>query len=186
MFTLKVDDTIDLVFLHESLAAEFVSLAEKNREYLSTWLAWPKMMRTEDDFRVFIKKSLHDYADGNALLCGIRHQKKLIGRSGFTTIHRTLKKAELSYWIAEEFQGKGIVARVCKTLIAYAFETLEMKKIEISVATENLRSRTVCERLGFELEGIITRAETLHGHSIDHAKYALHKRTIEHGTVTDL
>lgn len=48
-----------------------------------------------------------------------------------------------------------------------------MEKIQISAATGNQPSRNVCERLGFVLEGIITRAENLNGRVVDHAVYGL-------------
>jgi ribosomal-protein-serine acetyltransferase len=50
-----------------------------------------------------------------------------------------------------------------------------MEKIEIDVATGNLKSRKVPERLGFDLEGISTRAEEMNGKILDHAKYGLLK-----------
>jgi len=54
-----------------------------------------------------------------------------------------------------------------------AFIELSMSKVEISAAVENQASRSVCERLGFTLEGIITRAENLNGRIVDHAVYGL-------------
>ncbi len=51
-----------------------------------------------------------------------------------------------------------------------------MEKVEISAAVENQSSRKVCERLQFNLEGIITRSENLNGRIIvDHAIYGLHR-----------
>jgi ribosomal-protein-serine acetyltransferase len=50
-----------------------------------------------------------------------------------------------------------------------------MQKVEISVAVDNQSSRGVCERLGFKLEGIITRAENLNGRVVDHAVYGLNR-----------
>ncbi|WP_432454898.1 GNAT family N-acetyltransferase [Agarivorans sp. QJM3NY_29] len=66
------------------------------------------------------------------------------------------------------------MTRVCKKLIDIAFDELQMHKVEISAATENLASRAVCERLGLKLEGVISNAENLNGRIVDHAIYALH------------
>jgi ribosomal-protein-serine acetyltransferase len=52
-----------------------------------------------------------------------------------------------------------------------------MEKVQISAATQNKPSRAVCERLGFSLEGVITRAENLNGPVVDHAIYGLSRDT---------
>jgi ribosomal-protein-serine acetyltransferase len=77
--------------------------------------------------------------------------------------------------LKESAQGHGIITRVCKKLIEIAFNELNIHKIEISAATENFASRAVCERLGMELEGIISNAENLNGRIVDHAIYGLHR-----------
>ena len=48
-----------------------------------------------------------------------------------------------------------------------------MEKIQIHVATENIPSQKICERLGFHLEGTIKNSENLHGKIVDHNIYGL-------------
>ena len=48
-----------------------------------------------------------------------------------------------------------------------------IKKIQIATAVANIPSRNICERLGFIIEGVITRAENLNGKVVDHAIYGL-------------
>jgi ribosomal-protein-serine acetyltransferase len=175
MFTFQIDEKIDLIFLHESFAADYLELVEKNREYLGEWLPFPHVNKQVDDYKTFIRKSLHDYADGKSMFCGVRYEGRLIGTCGFNNIDKSLKKVEVGYWIAAEHQGKGIVTKVCRKLVDVAFTTFSMEKVEIAVATGNVKSRKVPERLGFDLEGIITRAEEMNGKILDHAKYGLLK-----------
>jgi len=52
-----------------------------------------------------------------------------------------------------------------------------MQKVQISVAVDNQPSRKVCERLGFSLEGVITRSENLNGRVVDHAIYGLSRKS---------
>ena len=40
-------------------------------------------------------------------------------------------------------------------LTQYAFETLKAKRVEIRIDTENLKSRKVAERCGYELEATL-------------------------------
>lgn len=89
------------------------------------------------------------------------------------SIDHDLKKVDIGYWISADYQSKGIVSKCVTKLITMAFTDLAMEKVEISAAVDNQPSRRVCERLGFKLEGIITRAEKINGHVLDHAIYGL-------------
>jgi ribosomal-protein-serine acetyltransferase len=175
LFSLKVDNDIKLSLVQESFAPIYTQLVRQDFTYLNQWLAWPAHCKNEQDFVSFIRKSLHDYADGKSLVCGIFYNEKLVGNASFNAIHHQLKKVELGYWLIESAQGQSIMTRVCKKLIEIAFDQLLMHKVEISAATENRASRAVCERLGMQLEGIISNSENLNGRIVDHAIYALHR-----------
>ena len=58
--------------------------------------------------------------------------------------------AELGYWVAEEYQGNGYATQACKMLIKHAFEDLNIQRIFASYKKENLASKRVLEKLGFE------------------------------------
>jgi ribosomal-protein-serine acetyltransferase len=150
-------------------------LVKDNFTYLEKWLAWPPHCKNKQDFISFIRKSLHDYADGKSMVCGIWFNEQLVGNFGFNTINHELKKVDIGYWLTESVQGNGIMTRVCKKLIDIAFNELEMHKVEISAATENFPSIAVCERLGMKREGVISNAENLNGRIVDHAVYGLHR-----------
>jgi len=61
----------------------------------------------------------------------------------------TLDRAELSYWITTEYQGKGFATEASKAVIYYGFEHLNLHKIIIAHAVENAESKRICEKLGF-------------------------------------
>jgi len=173
MFTMKVDKNLRIVFLHQNFKNKFYELFKSNKLQLSRWFNWPVKCQCEEDFFELIQNSLFEYARGTSLQCGISYKGNFIGYIGLTKINPALAKAELSYWISQEFQGRGIMAVVCQRMISYAFDFLDLEKIEISIATENIGSRKVCESLNFELEGILKRADTLNGKVVDHARYGL-------------
>jgi ribosomal-protein-serine acetyltransferase len=50
-----------------------------------------------------------------------------------------------------------------------------MQKVQILIATGNLKSRAVCERLGIKLEGIVTNEEKVVDRILDHAIYGIHR-----------
>lgn len=175
MTQLTVDNEIKLLPVHESFAEQYAELAKADYAYLCKWLHWPRVCHKPDDFKNFILDSQKSYAEGTSMLCAIDYQGKVIGNAGFKAIDQELSMAEIGYWIASDYQGKGIVTRICQYLIDYAFSTLNISKVQISVAENNSPSRAVCERLGMKLEGIITNSEKVGNQILDHAIYGIHK-----------
>lgn len=58
--------------------------------------------------------------------------------------------AELGYWIGEEYQGHGYATEASKALIERAFDILDIKQIYATYKLENMASKRVLEKLGFE------------------------------------
>ncbi len=176
MFCLTVDDELNLLLLEQRLAPVLFDLIESNRDYLGAWFPWVQHTHAVTDIQAFIKRSLIGFAEGRELVCAIDHQDSMVGIISYNKIRPDLKKVEIGYWLAESAQGKGVMSRSCKHLVNHAFEKMGMEKVEIHVATENLSSRKLCERLGMELEGIIGNAEKLSFGIVDHAIYGLYKQ----------
>ena len=175
MDSIKVDEELSLVLVHDGFAVKYVQLVDQDRDYLSEWLPWVTSTHTVEDYQEFIKKSLSDHADGKSLVCGIEYLGELVGSAGFVRIHPKLQKAEIGYWLASSRQGCGIITRVCKKLFELAFNDYGLSKVQITAAEHNTKSRAVCERLGMNLEGIITNAEVLDGKIRSHAVYGIHR-----------
>ena len=175
MFKLSVDDEINLYLVNESFTERYVVLAKENYEYLSEWLSWPEFCKTQNDFKEFVKGSLHGYADGKSMNCAVEYRGEIVGNSGFNTINHDLKMVEIGYWIGQKYQGNGIVTRVCRYLMDYAFTSLGVEKVQIAAAEGNLKSRAVCERLDMKLEGIISNRERIGDKILNHAIYGIHK-----------
>ncbi|MFT5880659.1 MAG: ribosomal-protein-serine acetyltransferase [Moritella sp.] len=175
MFKLIIDDEINLCLVHQSFVPRYAALAKDNYDHLSEWLAWPYICKTEDDFKKFVLGSLHDYADNKSMNCAIEYKGEIVGNISFNTIDVAVKKVEIGYWLASRAQGNGIMTRACQSLIDYAFNQMNMDKVEIAAAVDNAPSRAVCERLGMTLEGVITNAEKVGDRILSHAIYGLHR-----------
>ncbi|CAM3424118.1 GNAT family N-acetyltransferase [Parendozoicomonas haliclonae] len=176
MFALRVDQDIELVLATPDLAPQYTSLVEANRDYLNEWLHWPRLCLTEEHFTHFLRDALHQYADGKAMVCAIYYRGELAGNCSFNAINHTLKRANIGYWLAENFQGKGIMTRVCRFLIDYAFTKLDIEKVEIVAAEGNRSSRAVAERLGMTLEGTLSHREKVGDRILSHAYYAAYQK----------
>lgn len=168
---LRVDDDIQLELIEDRHAEALFQVIDDNREYLTQWLPFPPLTQSVSNVMAFILHSREGYQAGLRMVFVILYRERISGVISFNKIQQELSKAEIGYWLAESEQGQGIISCCCRRLITYAFEDLSLDKVEIRAASKNLPSRGVCERLGFELEGVISQSQNLHGKIIDHAVY---------------
>ena len=173
MFSWQLDDELALLFLQPDMSSELFGLCQRNRDYLTQWLPWPPLIQQPADSATFIRHAIEKFARGEGLTTAIEYQGEVVGVIGYNQIDQALAKVTIGYWLAERWQGNGIITRACQALIHHAFEEMGMEKVEISAAQENEPSRAVCERLGMQQEGITRRAERLADRVVDHVRYGL-------------
>jgi len=173
MFKLHLTENTHLALLQEHHSDEVFKTVDHNRSHLRKWLPWVDGTKSSADTKEFIKSQLELFAKNSVLVSGIWVQDRYAGTIGFHKIDWTNKRASIGYWLAEEFQGKGIMGRACRTFTDHAFKELRLNKVEIHCATENKRSRAIPERLGFKHEGSIRQAEWLYDYFVDHEVYGM-------------
>lgn len=86
----------------------------------------------------------------------IATQLEAIGSIGLMLgkdVHRFT--AEIGYWLAEPFWGKGIMTQAVKSLTAYGIHDLALHRIFAEPYTTNSASARVLEKAGFICEGIL-------------------------------
>lgn len=173
MFSLIVDDQIQLNLLEERHAEALFVLVDEQRAYLRKWLPWLDDNRTPADSKAFIKSSLEQFARNDGFQVAIRYQGQLVGVIGYLAIAWATRSTEIGYWLAEPFQGRGIMSRACRFLVGYAFNELGLNRVQIHCAVENRKSCAIPERLGFKNEGILRQSGWLYDHFIDHVVYSV-------------
>lgn len=62
----------------------------------------------------------------------------------------------LNYWFDTQHTGKGYVTEAIHMLIQYLFSELKIRRVQLQVATQNIRSIKLANRLGFSHEGTLT------------------------------
>jgi len=73
-----------------------------------------------------------------------------IGLTPKTDIYR--KNAEVGYFIAQEFWGRGIASKALIAITTYAFRTFEILRVYAEPFADNFGSRLVLEKAGYTLE----------------------------------
>jgi RimJ/RimL family protein N-acetyltransferase len=79
----------------------------------------------------------------------------------------------LGYTVAESMQGRGVATAAVRDAIRIAFGTLGLERIEAVAAVENVASRRVLEKTGFQFEGIRRGLLRIQGKRVDHACYGM-------------
>ena len=85
------------------------------------------------------------------------------------------KNAELGYWLAEPFWGKGIITNAIKQVIEFGFKTYDINRIFARPYGTNIGSQKVLEKAGFVLEGRFEKTIFKNGEFLDELVYALRK-----------
>lgn len=173
MFLLKVDQEIELQLFQLHHSAELYQLVDSNRNHLRAWLPWVDTMDSAAQYHEIIPIWLKQFADNNGFNIGIRYNGVLVGSGGFHQIDWNNKQTSIGYFLAEGFEGKGIMTRTVQALINYAFLDLNLNRVEIRCGVGNKKSRAIPERLGFVQEGIIRDGEFLYDHHHDLAVYGI-------------
>lgn len=84
-----------------------------------------------------------------------KENDQLVGSSGLHDIDWTVPKCEIGYWIRSSCVRQGFATEAVKAITSFAIASLGMRRIEALPDDKNLRSCLVCERAGYELEGVL-------------------------------
>jgi len=98
-----------------------------------------------------------------------------IGRINIASIARYSSRVDIGYVLLPEYWGQGIMMEAAQRIIDYLFKTINIHKICATTNNENIRSKKLLEKLGFQLEGIL-RQHTFYpddGIYVDEAVYGL-------------
>lgn len=104
---------------------------------------------------------------------------KVIGSIGVFrqgNIHR--RTAELGYYIAEEYWGKGIMSEAVKQICEHVFGKSDIIRIYAEPFAYNTASCRVLEKAGFQYEGTLRNNAVKNGKVMDMKMYALLKAEI--------
>lgn len=176
MFTLKVDNEIELQLFELQDATELYWLVDSNRLYLREWLPWVDNMVAPANYTTIIPMWLKQFAENNGFNAGIRYKGQLVGSIGLHQIDWNNSQTSIGYYLAHSTQGKGIMTRTVKALLNYIFFKLGLNRVEIRCGVGNYKSRAIPERLGFTKEGVIRDGENLYGSFHDLVIYGMLSR----------
>ncbi len=159
---------------------EIYHLVERNRERLI--LYFPKTSVSIKDIeaaKIFAKQKVKQAFEREQynFVIALKSNQEIIGMVMVKNIDWTIPKGELAYFIDQNYEGIGITSNAVKWVVEYCFEELEMEKLYIKFNPENMGSKRVAIKNGFQKEGFLKREfRTGLGELTDVERYGLLRR----------
>ena len=125
------------------------------------------------DALAFINKTHNDFESLSALHLAIEYKGMselrnnnypvFVGSIGLKNIDLINKKADLGYWIGQEYWGRGIATECVGLIIDYAFDSsdLGLREVIAYVFPENKASIRVLEKNGMKKKGEVNEYHEL-------------------------
>jgi len=133
---------------------------------------------TEADFSAWmeiVEKATKQ--QGQPVHWAIRNEEDyLLGGCGFDSLQvRKSHLAEIGYWLAKPWWGRGIMTAVVLKACEFAFAEFGVVKIVAHVFSDNVASAKVLEKCGFQQEGYLRKHYLKDGRYLDARLFALVK-----------
>jgi ribosomal-protein-serine acetyltransferase len=176
MFSAPFRDGFELRLLEERHAPALFKVVERERAQLREWLPWVDATRSEEDSLSFIRSVLEQFVTNHGFAAGIWKGDRLAGTVGLHRIDWLNRRVEIGYWLAREFQGRGVMTDACRAVVTHLFGELELNRVEIRCAAGNTKSSAIPRRLGFTLDGTLRGAQFVNGRHHDLLVFGMLKR----------
>jgi ribosomal-protein-serine acetyltransferase len=160
MTRIQLDEATLLRPVDEADTRQLHALVAANRAHLARWMPWAQG-QTRDGTQAFVRTALAQLEAGDGLQAALVVDGRIAGAFGFHGVDWDHRRTSIGYWLAEPYQGRGLATRATRALLAHAFETWDLHRVEIRAAAANERSRAVCRRLGLVEEGVLREAERI-------------------------
>ncbi len=176
---IPINNDLLLRYLTPADAPQLFSIVDKNRARLKQWLPWLDRNKIVANSEKFIEICINDYKSKKGFCFAVQYQSQLVGLASLQFVNSDNRSANIGYWIDQAYAGKGLVKNSAQCLMRYAFEELNLNRIEIRCATGNIDSQRIPEKLNFQFEGTARQCEWLYDHFVDHKVYSLLKSEYE-------
>jgi len=155
------------------------ALRRRNRERLAIWepRRTPGQPDPAEDRQAFSSR------------CGARRRERqlstgwgfgmflggsLMGEMNLSNLVRgAFHSAHVGYWIDKQQAGCGYTPEALVVLARFAFEQLDLHRLQVAIVPRNAASRRVVDKVGLRCEGLAERYLEINGVWEDHLRYAI-------------
>jgi RimJ/RimL family protein N-acetyltransferase len=149
-------------------------VAQADNPRIAQWLtdSFPHPYTREDGVRFLHHVTSHD----PARVLAVCYNGEPVGSIGvFPQQDIFRKNAELGYWLAEPYWGKGIMTESIRQMCAYGFSHFDIVRIFARPFGTNTASQRVLEKAGFVLEASLRQTIFKNGEWHDELVFAVRR-----------
>ncbi|MEL3971154.1 GNAT family N-acetyltransferase [Rossellomorea oryzaecorticis] len=124
---------------------------------LKQWLSLFQAIPTVEETEILLRNAHIDFLKRESFRYLIFHKdtNDFIGTASLHRVNWKISKCEIGYWINSQFSSKGYMTEAVSELTNLGLQKLKFRRIEIRCESTNYKSRSIPEKLGFELEGTL-------------------------------
>lgn len=125
-------------------------------------------------FETFVKRN--DSESNECFLICEKQSKTIIGTMNVSQIfHMSFQNAYLGYYAFADYSRNGFMTDAVKTTLKFAFQELNLHRLEANIQPQNLSSINLVKRCGFTKEGFSRKYLKIGGEWKDHERWAIIK-----------
>ena len=139
--------------------------------------AWTDMAQAHAS----IAQSLEGYQNGSGLRLAIalRETGEMIGNVNLYAFSESNRRCDVGYALNREYWGKGYLGEAMTAALDYAFNELDLNRVEADIDPRNDASARLLERKLFQKEGYLRERWIVNGEICDTVFYGLLRREWE-------
>lgn len=151
-------------------------LRRESAEFLQPWEpSWSADHLTRKGFVNRVYWANRSIAQGNAVPLFLVHrtERGVLGAITLDNIRRGPSQAgTIGYWIGAEYARQGYMQEALIAVVHYAFQVLDLSRLESACLPENKASRALLEKCGYKYEGVAQSYLQINGRWRNHVLYA--------------
>lgn len=159
----------------ESDADELFAM-HSNTYVMRYWDSPPWSERARADRFITACQHMEQEGSGTRLAADRVEDDSFIGWCSLNQWNPEYRSASLTYCFGQAVWGRGYATEAAGALLRWAFDTLDLNRVQTEADTRNLASARVLEKLGFVREGTLREDCVVNGEVSDSWVYGLIRR----------
>jgi ribosomal-protein-alanine N-acetyltransferase len=148
---------------------EFLDLVSASTELHRPWMSLPS---TPEQYRAYLTR--YEQPDEESVLICVRDSGAIAGVVNVNSIIRgRFQSGSIAYAAFTPSAGQGYMTEGLALVVRYAFEQLQLHRLEAQIQPENHASLALVRRVGFRHEGYSPELLYIDGAWRDHERWAI-------------